>query len=169
MSDHTTPMRYCRLLIPKVGKFAKVGIADSTNLWRNAAMLMRTFYHGLRVSELCDLRRQDVDLHHGRIWIARLTGSHSLPVSPDSSSRARKHREGSLLVPMAVCHPYGQHTLCKKTHNRTRGLAVKHATGCRRAVADPHEWPAGAAAPLSLCRTTLCARLEPWGRPGRPA
>jgi hypothetical protein len=43
--------------------------------WRNAAMLMLTCYHGLRVSELCHLRRQDVELHHGRIWIARRKGS----------------------------------------------------------------------------------------------
>jgi len=34
-----------------------------------------TLYHGLRVSELCHLRPQDVDLHHGWIWIARLKGS----------------------------------------------------------------------------------------------
>ncbi len=38
-------------------------------------MLMLTFYHGLRASEVCHLRRQDVDLTHGRIWIARLKGS----------------------------------------------------------------------------------------------
>src|SRR2546428_13400890 len=43
--------------------------------WRNAAMLMLTFYHGLRVTELCRLKRQDVDLTHGRIWIQRLKGS----------------------------------------------------------------------------------------------
>jgi type 1 fimbriae regulatory protein FimB len=51
------------------------GTRHSRYHWRNAAMLMLTFYHGLRVSELCNLRRQDVDLHHGRIWIARLKGS----------------------------------------------------------------------------------------------
>jgi integrase len=38
-------------------------------------MLMLTFYHGLRASELCHLRYVDVDLRHGRIWIARLKGS----------------------------------------------------------------------------------------------
>lgn len=43
--------------------------------WRDAAMLMLTFYHGLRVSELCQLRRTQVDLHHGHIWIERLKGS----------------------------------------------------------------------------------------------
>jgi hypothetical protein len=29
MSDHTTPMPYCSLLIPKARTFAKVGIADN--------------------------------------------------------------------------------------------------------------------------------------------
>ena len=43
--------------------------------WRDAAVLLLTFYHGLRASEVCHLRRTDVDLTHGRIWIARLKGS----------------------------------------------------------------------------------------------
>jgi len=51
------------------------GTPHSRYRWRNAAMLMLTFYHGLRVTELCRLRRQDVDLTHGRIWIQRLKGS----------------------------------------------------------------------------------------------
>ena len=51
------------------------GTQDSRYRWRNTAMLMLTFYHGLRVSELCHLKRQDVDLKHGRIWIKRLKGS----------------------------------------------------------------------------------------------
>ena len=51
------------------------GTKGSRYRWRNAAMLMLTFYHGLRASELCHLRWQDVDLSHGRIWIHRLKGS----------------------------------------------------------------------------------------------
>ena len=51
------------------------GTPHSRYRWRNAAMLMLTFYHGLRVTELCRLRRQDVDLTHGRIWIQRIKGS----------------------------------------------------------------------------------------------
>jgi type 1 fimbriae regulatory protein FimB len=43
--------------------------------WRNTAMLLLLFYHGLRASEVCHLRRQDVDLQHGRIWIRRVKGS----------------------------------------------------------------------------------------------
>ena len=48
------------------------GAPRSRYRWRNAAMLMLTFYHGLRVTELCRLKRQDVDLTHGRIWIQQL-------------------------------------------------------------------------------------------------
>lgn len=51
------------------------GTRGSRYRWRNTAMLMLTFYHGLRVSELCHLKRQDVDLTHGRLWITRLKGS----------------------------------------------------------------------------------------------
>ena len=43
--------------------------------WRDATMLMLTFYHGLRVSELCHLRRSQVDLKHGHLWVERLKGS----------------------------------------------------------------------------------------------
>ncbi len=78
------------------------GTRYSRYYWRNAAMLMLTFYHGLRVSELCNLRRQDVDLHHGRIWIARLKGSLSteqplLPEELRSLKRYLKQRSDSQL------------------------------------------------------------------------
>lgn len=43
--------------------------------WRDAAVLMLLFYHGLRASELCSLQRKDIDLKHGRIWVQRLKGS----------------------------------------------------------------------------------------------
>jgi len=43
--------------------------------WRDASILMLVFYHGLRATEVCNLRRKDTDLKHGRIWIARLKGS----------------------------------------------------------------------------------------------
>jgi integrase len=51
------------------------GTLPSRHRWRNTAMLMLTFYHGLRVTELCRLKRQDIDLTHGRIWVQRLKGS----------------------------------------------------------------------------------------------
>ena len=64
--DYLTEEEFLRLL---------QGTRGSRYRWRNTAMLMLTFYHGLRVSELCNLRRTDLDLLHGRIWIARLKGS----------------------------------------------------------------------------------------------
>src|SRR5262249_25624649 len=51
------------------------GTRSSRYRWRNTAMFLLMFYHGLRVSELCNLRDKDVDLAHGRLWIARLKGS----------------------------------------------------------------------------------------------
>lgn len=51
------------------------GARLSRHRWRNTAMLMLMFYHGLRVTELCRLKRQDVDIQHGRIWVQRLKGS----------------------------------------------------------------------------------------------
>jgi type 1 fimbriae regulatory protein FimB len=68
------------------------GTRRSRYRWRNAAMLMLTFYHGLRVSELCRLKRTDLDLAHGRLWIARIKGSLSTeqPLRTDEI-RALKH------------------------------------------------------------------------------
>jgi integrase len=43
--------------------------------WRDASIFMLTFYHGLRATEVCNLRLKDIDLKHGRIWIERLKRS----------------------------------------------------------------------------------------------
>jgi integrase len=42
---------------------------------RNYAMLLLAFRHGLRVSELIDIRMPDVDLDTGRLFVRRLKGS----------------------------------------------------------------------------------------------
>jgi integrase len=42
---------------------------------RNYAMLLLAFRHGLRVSELIDMRMSDVDLDTGRLFVRRLKGS----------------------------------------------------------------------------------------------
>ena len=41
---------------------------------RDYAMLLLTYRHGLRVSELVSMRRQDVTLGEARIWVDRLKG-----------------------------------------------------------------------------------------------
>ncbi len=47
----------------------------SRHHWRDASIFMLAFYHGLRATEVCNLRLQDIDLKHGRMWIERLKGS----------------------------------------------------------------------------------------------
>ena len=42
---------------------------------RNYAMLLLAFRHGLRVSELINLRMADLDLNTGRLFVRRLKGS----------------------------------------------------------------------------------------------
>ena len=42
---------------------------------RNYAMLLLAFRHGLRVSELIDIRMPDIDLDTGRLFVRRLKGS----------------------------------------------------------------------------------------------
>src|SRR5271154_3479771 len=42
---------------------------------RNHAMILLAFKHGLRASEVCNLRMSDIDLKNGTIIIRRLKGS----------------------------------------------------------------------------------------------
>ena len=42
---------------------------------RNYAMMLMTFRHGLRVSELIDIRVRDIDSETGRLFVRRKKGS----------------------------------------------------------------------------------------------
>src|SRR5215467_9099695 len=42
---------------------------------RNVAMILLAYRHGMRASEVCDLRLSDLDLKNGQITIRRLKGS----------------------------------------------------------------------------------------------
>ena len=44
---------------------------------RNHLMMLAAFRHGLRVSELISLQREDINLAESRIWIRRLKTGHS--------------------------------------------------------------------------------------------
>ena len=66
------------------------GTTGARYRWRDSAMLMLTCSHGLWASEVCHLRRQDVALTHGRIWMARLNGS--LSTAPPLWPQARRPR-----------------------------------------------------------------------------
>src|SRR5215467_16333551 len=42
---------------------------------RNLAMILLAYRHGMRTSEVCELRLSDLDLKNGQITIRRLKGS----------------------------------------------------------------------------------------------
>ena len=58
----------------EVETFLKAGRKGRHNV-RNFAMLLLAFRHGLRVSELINMRMPDVDLDTGRVFVRRLKGS----------------------------------------------------------------------------------------------
>jgi type 1 fimbriae regulatory protein FimB/type 1 fimbriae regulatory protein FimE len=45
---------------------------DNRHGHRDATMVLLAFRHGLRASELCSLRWEQVDLAHGRLHVSRL-------------------------------------------------------------------------------------------------
>lgn len=57
--------------ITKILKIAKAG----RNGKRDSLMVLMAFRHGLRVSELCDLRWADIDFKAGTLHVRRLKGS----------------------------------------------------------------------------------------------
>jgi integrase len=65
-------MRRHRSRYPDIGPMTKLQAAGATSLRAIAAGLYR---HGLRVSEACDLRWDDIDLPKRTIIVRRLTGS----------------------------------------------------------------------------------------------
>ena len=58
----------------EVENFLKAGRKGRHNV-RNFAMLLLAYRHGLRVSELINMRMADVDLDTGRLFVRRLKGS----------------------------------------------------------------------------------------------
>jgi type 1 fimbriae regulatory protein FimB len=58
----------------EMGNFLKAARKGRHSV-RNLAMLLLTFRHGLRVSELINMRMADVDLDSGRLFVRRLKGS----------------------------------------------------------------------------------------------
>jgi len=50
------------------------GTKKCRHRWRDTAMLRVMFWHGLRVSELCNLRRSDLDFKSGQLFVRRVKG-----------------------------------------------------------------------------------------------
>ena len=87
----------------EVENFLKAGRKGRHKV-RNFAMLLLAFRHGLRVSELINMRMAGVDLDTGRLFVRRLKGSlstsHPLAETRKLHARARKaaHKKGALIA-----------------------------------------------------------------------
>jgi type 1 fimbriae regulatory protein FimB len=108
---------------------------QSRHHWRDAAMLMLTFYHGLRVSELCHLQCKDIELKHGRLWVGQVKGSLSTeqPLFAEelrALKRYLKERSDSQLPWLFLTERGDQFTRFSinylvRTAGRRAGLALK--------------------------------------------
>src|SRR6516162_10386464 len=60
---------------------------------RNLAMILLAYRHGMRASEVCELRLSDLDLKNGQVTIRRLKGSLTTtqPVWSKNSNGLRWH------------------------------------------------------------------------------
>jgi type 1 fimbriae regulatory protein FimE len=80
----------------EVGRLMKAA-GDNRYGHRDATMILLSYRHGLRASELCSLRWEQVDLAHGRLHVSRAKsgirstpsrGQNSAPCAAYSASRS---------------------------------------------------------------------------------
>src|SRR5262249_16350592 len=63
---------------------------------RDATMILLAFRHGLRASELCSLRWEQVDLAHARLHVCRLKRAYPRSTPPGEHHRNdRRHASGA--------------------------------------------------------------------------
>ena len=120
------------------------GTLPSRHRWRNAAMLMLTFYHGLRVTELCRLKRQDIDLHHGRLWVKRLKGSLSTeqPLQAEELRALKRYlkQRGDSQLPWLFLTERGDQFTRSSHQLLGRGLRETGGVGVSRPSAHAAPW-----------------------------
>ena len=60
---------------------------------RDHLLILAMYRHGLRVSEAIDLRRDDVDLDHARLWVRRLKNGLAVehPIAGDELRAIKRH------------------------------------------------------------------------------
>jgi integrase len=59
----------------EVSRLEKAALKNNRHGFRDATMIMTSFRHGLRATELCDLRWDQVDLDAGKIHVRRVKNS----------------------------------------------------------------------------------------------
>lgn len=74
-------------------EFLLKGATKTRHPIRNKAILLIMFWHGLRVSELCYLKRSDLDEKHARLIVKRLKNSlpTTHPIRPEVLRHLKKY------------------------------------------------------------------------------
>lgn len=93
----TVNVRVVKFLTPaEVDQLVKAARAHSRYPARDAALILLSFHHGLRVSELCGLRWADIDLKAATMSVRRAKGgAPSLHPLPGADLRALRSLAGS--------------------------------------------------------------------------
>jgi integrase len=90
---------------------------------RDATMILLAFRHGLRASELCSLRWEQVDLTHGRLHVTRakngIDSVHPLSATAVTKPLGSPRRSSIACYPRrSFRRPFAQH--CSNTSERKR-------------------------------------------------
>ena len=88
------------------------GAKKSRHRWRDTAILRVMFWHGLRVSELCNLRRSDLDFKSGQLYVRRVKGGLSThqPLRGDELRALKRYlkERSSLALPWVFITERGE-------------------------------------------------------------
>ncbi len=126
------------------------GAGESRHPARNQAMISVMFWHGLRVTELCQLNDADLDIKAGRLFVSRIKNSLSCthPVRPEVLRTVKRYRKqrGDTFKPLFLTERGDQFT--RSQINYILNQAAKHGAlpfsvnphmlrhGCGFALAD---------------------------------
>jgi len=76
-------------------KLLHKGAGKTRHPVRNQAMILTMFWHGLRVTELCQLKDSYLDVNAGRLYVSRIKNSLSTthPVRPEVLRTIKRYRK----------------------------------------------------------------------------
>jgi len=135
------PQKHPRHLQKKevVGLFAAVPENGSPSMLRNKTALKCLYYTGIRVSELVNIRREDIDFENGFIKIIKGKGSkyRKVPLYRELKSQLQKYfsEAPGLVNGYLFCNKQGQHITTDYVYYIISEYAIK--AGLRKKV-TPH-------------------------------
>lgn len=120
------------LTIREVGELRE-GARASRYPTRNDCIILMLFRHGLRESELIDLKLSDINLKGSKIWVNRLKNGISTehPVQADTLDLLKKYlnERGNLSTPHLFVNERGQRFTRQQIHYIVKQAGIKSDLG----------------------------------------